>query len=81
MSTTMAQMPSARTTTLAPARRELFGWMKELVRIYRRSWERRAAVTSLRTLDAHLLKDIGIDRSEIVSVVYGKADATRRGRS
>ena len=32
---------------------------------------RRRAELAMRSLDAHTLKDIGIDRSEIGSVVYG----------
>ena len=42
------------------------------IRIYRY----RKAVAELRQMDRRMLADIGIDRSEIVSVVYG--DPTRR---
>lgn len=44
--------------------------------------ERRASVATLRSLDDHLLKDIGIDRSEITSMVYGRnIDRSRRERA
>ena len=37
----------------------------------------RATVLMLRSLDGRTLKDIGIDRSEIESVVYGRPDDRR----
>ena len=59
----------------------LFQWVRAIAGTCRRSWERRAAVARLRELDGHLLKDIGVDRSEILSLVYGKgSDFTRRFR-
>ncbi len=72
--------PSSLTTTLASPRPGLFTWMRKMAEAYRQSFERRAAVTIVRNLDDHLLKDIGLDRSEIVSMIYGRPDATRRGR-
>lgn len=84
MSTTAAQVaPSTpiRIST-APTSRGLFSWMKAVVQGYRRSMERRASVATLRSLDDHLLKDIGIDRSEITSMVYGRnIDRSRRERA
>ena len=65
----------------APVRRGLIGWMKAVAESYRRSVERRASAAALRSLDDHLLRDIGLDRSEVISMVYGcGTDATRRGR-
>ncbi len=49
-----------------------------MARAYRQAWERRTAAETLKSLDARMLKDIGIDRSEIMSVVYGTNDGTRR---
>ena len=39
----------------------------------------RATVLMLRSLDAHTLHDIGLDRSEIESVVYGRRGDRRLG--
>lgn len=84
MSTTAAQLTgsTSMTTSHAPTRRGLSGWVKALAVSYQRSMQRRASVAALRSLDDHLLKDIGLDRSEIVSMVYGNGtDMSRRDRT
>jgi uncharacterized protein YjiS (DUF1127 family) len=53
----------------------------EAARVHIRRWTaRRRTVTALAALDNHTLKDIGINRSEILSVVYG-GDSERLRRS
>jgi len=48
---------------------------------YRRSQERRRSLVHLQSLDDAFLKDIGLHRSEITSVVYhGRKDGSRRQR-
>ena len=47
---------------------------REMVDAYRKN----RAVGDLRQLDNRMLADIGIDRSEIVSAVYGGVDRVRR---
>lgn len=84
MNTTTAQLagPTSMTPSQAPARQGLAAWIRALASRYQRSLERRASVAALRSMDDHLLKDIGLDRSEIVSMVYGHGtDATRRDRT
>lgn len=81
MTTTAQLTSSGLTTPFAPPRRSLFAWMRTMADAYRQSFERRAAVARLRDLNDHLLKDIGLDRSEIVSMVYGQPDGTRRDRA
>ena len=44
-----------------------------------RHFVRRTAVNRLRKLDDHMLRDIGLDRSEIEAAVYGYI--TRAGRT
>lgn len=80
--TTARFIPSATLdASQAPARQGLTAWLMSIVKSYRWSMERRSAVVALRSLDDRLLKDIGIDRSEITSVVYGRdVDRDRRDR-
>jgi len=80
--TTARFIPSATLdASQAPARQGLTAWLMSIVKSYRWSMERRSAVVALRSLDDRLLKDIGIDRSEITSVVYDcGADRVRRNR-
>lgn len=54
-------------------------WLHAAASAISRAWTaylerrtRRAAVLMLQSLDAHTLHDIGIDRSEIESVVHGR---------
>ena len=56
----------------------------QIARMLRRSWEaywswraKQATVSILRTLDRRTLEDIGVNASEIESVVYGSADRRR----
>lgn len=59
----------------------LIEWIRARTVAYRRWRERRAAAAALNALDGHLLRDIGIDRSEVMSLVYGRGtDVTRRSR-
>jgi uncharacterized protein YjiS (DUF1127 family) len=67
--------------TLVPAFRQgsLFGRVSSAVRkVWLAYWTHKAertAVFALRSLDDRTLKDIGLDRSEIESVVHGRASA------
>ena len=57
------------------------GWktaMKWLIERYREYRERRRALTELRSIDGRTLKDIGIDRTELTSIVYGNPNGRRR---
>ena len=51
--------------------------MKKFARDIATARRNRRAVQDLRGLDKRMLADIGIDRSEIMSVVYGKSDRIR----
>ncbi|WP_157020319.1 DUF1127 domain-containing protein [Mesorhizobium xinjiangense] len=51
---------------------------KAICRAYHNHQERRAGVQALSVMEDYLLKDLGIDRSEIVSVVYGSSGSRRR---
>ena len=54
------------------------GRVMGLWRAYLEGRARRATVRILQSLDARTLKDIGLDRTEIDSVVYGPQDDRRR---
>jgi uncharacterized protein YjiS (DUF1127 family) len=55
------------------------GWIKALLVSWQARQERRAAIATLKSLDDRMLKDIGIDRSEITSIV-NESGRTRRPR-
>ncbi len=83
MSTTSAELTLSGLTgtLLATARNRPITWMKTRVEAYRCWRERRAAAAALSALDGHMLRDIGLDRSEIMSMAYGRGlDPTRRAR-
>ena len=54
--------------------RSVVNMLSGMVAAYRKN----KAVGDLRQLDNRMLADIGIDRSEIVSAVYGGVDRIRR---
>ena len=73
----LSQSATATQITIAP-----FGRLAALARSAAasvvRAYRYRRDIQHLRQLDNRILADIGIDRSEIVSVVYG--DPTRKRR-
>jgi len=85
-------MPSATLHVLyTPPHRALPLWAADSLRgLARRAWQRfeqgrrrraeRATLRCLRRLDAHLLHDLGIDRSELPSIAANPGDLTRRRR-
>jgi uncharacterized protein YjiS (DUF1127 family) len=76
---------SSNSRTLSLQSQPAHGLAQNLWSWWETYWTRRAklaTVTLLRGLDDRVLHDIGIDRSEIESVVYGKgADRLVRYRS
>ncbi|MFZ1197299.1 MAG: DUF1127 domain-containing protein [Pseudolabrys sp.] len=52
--------------------------IKWLLRRYREHRLRRRAIAELRSVDARTLKDLGIDRTELTSIVYGNPNGRRR---
>jgi len=63
-----------------PSLSNRLGWaFRTLWRAYLRWYERRAAMYSLTQLDDRMLKDIGITRAEIETMVRN-GGAARRGR-
>ena len=55
-----------------PFRLPRFETARRMYRAMRERSEHRRAVRELRAMNRHVLKDIGIDRSEIVSVIHGQ---------
>jgi uncharacterized protein YjiS (DUF1127 family) len=76
---------SSNSPTLSLQSQPTYGLAQNLWSWWEAFWTRRAklaTVALLRGLDDRVLHDIGIDRSEIESVVYGKgADRLVRCRS
>ena len=74
--TVLRAVGRAAATTLRVLAERVTGLLGNWWRAYAKRRERRAAVYELHGLDDRSLRDIGINRSEIESVVYGQ-DATR----
>ena len=53
--------------------------IKRLLHRYSEHRKRRRALAELRSVDPRTLKDMGIDRSEVTSLVYGNPEGRRRG--
>jgi uncharacterized protein YjiS (DUF1127 family) len=70
---TMLQATSAVRTRAA--------WMAAIGQLLRRYLEhrkQRRALAQLRSVDPRILRDMGIDRSEVTSIVYGDPKGRRR---
>ena len=73
-------------TEIAPASKRNASWLHKAGGVVKSAWHaywehraNRAAVAMLQSMDGQALRDIGINRSEIESVVYGRrATDTRR---
>ena len=72
---------ASRLTQLVEATLEAVGnFLRRIVARSKRRQQAKATCRALRGLDAHALRDLGIDRSEILSVaaeIAGDADPTR----
>jgi uncharacterized protein YjiS (DUF1127 family) len=53
--------------------------VKRLLHRYSEYRKKRRAFAELRSLDPRTLKDMGVDRSEAASIVYGGTRGRRRG--
>jgi len=56
-------------------------WTTAIGRLFRRYLEhrrQRRALAQLRSVDPRILRDMGIDRSEVTSIVYGDTKGRRR---
>ena len=65
---------------LGAALRAITGWMRHTLAEWKRHQHARATFAALRGLDSHNLRDLGLHRSELLSVaaeVAGHADCTR----
>lgn len=74
----MVQAYALRLGALVTAIQQFGGRIEQAWKAYWTGRARRATVLLLKSLDTRTLKDIGIDRSEIESVVYGCPDDRRR---
>ena len=73
-------MTQGHAPTLAPLAGAVHQAAVGIERMWATYWTgrtQRATVLMLQSLDSRTLKDIGIDRSEIESVVYGRPDDRR----
>jgi uncharacterized protein YjiS (DUF1127 family) len=64
-----------------PAERTHADWtatVKGLLRRYLEHRQRRRALAQLKSVDPRTLRDMGIDRSELTSIVYGDPRGRRR---
>jgi len=52
--------------------------IRSLLSRYVENRERRRAMAELRSVDPRILKDMGIDRSEVASIIYCKESGRRR---
>jgi uncharacterized protein YjiS (DUF1127 family) len=53
--------------------------IERLLHRYSEYRKKRRALAELKSVDPRILKDIGIDRSEVTSLVYGNPEGRRRG--
>lgn len=73
----MAQGHAPTLTPLAGALQQTAARIERAWATYWSGRAQRATVLMLQSLDGRTLKDIGVDRSEIKSVVYGRPDDRR----
>jgi uncharacterized protein YjiS (DUF1127 family) len=64
-----SRSPAANAAPVRPLRAALAAWQQRR--------QASAALRALQALDAHALRDLGIDRSELTSLVHDAADVTR----
>lgn len=76
-------MTATSTALIRDEQRSMMRRFADAWRKWREAREQRRAVSDLQHLDSRTLKDIGINRSEIYSIVHGdpKGRARRRSRS